>query len=117
MQRVLSALNFAYGVATTGIAAVLAALAYVGHGSRDCGLIAIPAVVFAASIFLQPRAYWILAGSCTPCIRRSLARSSWRRASRRTSCDAGAEQPGARPGHAAGQSMAPILPTDVARYQ
>lgn len=92
---VAAVLNFAYGVATTGlaaavgtvaivvgwrmasagrtglaavltfyvIAAVLAALVYVGHGSRDYGLIAIPAVVFAASIFLQPRAYWTLAGA------------------------------------------------------
>ncbi len=44
------------------IVAVLAVLVLVGHGTRDYGLIAMPAVVFAASVFLAPRAYWILAG-------------------------------------------------------
>jgi hypothetical protein len=38
------------------IVAILATLVLVGHGTRDYGLVAIPGVVFAASVFLGPRA-------------------------------------------------------------
>jgi diguanylate cyclase (GGDEF)-like protein/PAS domain S-box-containing protein len=42
------------------LCAILAVLAVVGHGTRDYSLIAIGASVFAASVFLKPRAYWTL---------------------------------------------------------
>ena len=45
------------------IVAILSVLVLVGHGTRDYGLIAIPGVVFAAGVFLRPRAYWGLAAS------------------------------------------------------
>ncbi len=44
------------------LAAILAVLALAGYGTRDYSLIAISAAVFAASVFLRPVAYWILAG-------------------------------------------------------
>lgn len=44
------------------LAAILAGLALVGHGTRDYSLIALSAAVFAASVFLRPVAYWALAG-------------------------------------------------------
>lgn len=88
-----SALNFAFGFPTTGMAtaigaavcalawriaaagridasaaitfymivAILGTLVFLGHGTRDYGLIAMVATVFAASVFLPPRAYWVLA--------------------------------------------------------
>jgi diguanylate cyclase (GGDEF)-like protein/PAS domain S-box-containing protein len=45
------------------LCAILAALALAGHGTRDYGLIAICASIFAASAFLRPAAYWILAAT------------------------------------------------------
>lgn len=43
------------------LAAILAGLALAGYGTRDYSLIALSAAVFAASVFLKPVAYWILA--------------------------------------------------------
>ena len=48
-----------------GLILILLALAIVGHGTRDYGLIAVSGIVYAASMFLKPRPYWILAGSLT----------------------------------------------------
>jgi diguanylate cyclase (GGDEF)-like protein/PAS domain S-box-containing protein len=55
--------NLAATITFYGLVIVLMTLVIVGHGTRDYGLIAVAGVVFAASLFLKPRAYWILAGS------------------------------------------------------
>jgi diguanylate cyclase (GGDEF)-like protein/PAS domain S-box-containing protein len=43
------------------LAAILAGLVLAGYGTRDYAMIAATSVVFAASVFLRPLAYWILA--------------------------------------------------------
>jgi len=57
--------NLAAAITFYTLCAILMALALAGYGTRDYGLIAICAAVFAASAFLRPVAYWSLAGSVT----------------------------------------------------
>jgi len=58
-------LDVAATVTFYALVAVLMSLVLVGHGTRDYGLFAVGGIVFAASLFLGPRAYWGLAGTLT----------------------------------------------------